>query len=360
MIEATQMTTLCPTLTIVVPCYNEEEVLPETSTRLDQLLTKLNDKGLIAVDSSVYFVDDGSSDRTWAIIQQLHESGTRFGGIKLSRNRGHQNALITGLLGAPGDVLITLDADLQDDPNAIYDMLHAATIGGADIVFGVRRTRARDTMIKRLTAHLYYRMLQLMKVDIIFDHADYRLMTRRVVEELRQYEETNLFLRALIPELGFKTSVVAYDRNERFAGTSKYSLSMMVRLAIEGVTSFSIRPLRIATVMGLCISISSILMAIWALYAKLVLKESIPGWASTVIPIYLISGVQLLSLGIIGEYIGKIYLETKRRPRAHVAEILGPRVRGAKSGDYLRRRQAASDELQWRRSDAPAPDWRST
>ena len=349
------MTALCPILTIVVPCYNEEEVLQETSTRLDQLLTELSKAGLIAIDSSICFVDDGSNDNTWALIKKLHESSGRFGGVKLSRNRGHQNALITGLLAASGDVLISLDADLQDDPNAIYGMLHSATVGGADIVFGVRRARPHDTTLKKLTAHLYYRLLQLMKVDIIFDHADYRLMTRRAVEALRQYEETNLFLRALIPELGFKTSVVTYDRNERFAGTSKYSLSMMMGLAIEGVTSFSIRPLRIATIVGLCISVFSIVLTIWASYLKLVLSEAIPGWASIVIPIYFIGGVQLLCFGIMGEYIGKIYLETKRRPRAHLAEILEPWVQEPKRGDRSGPGQAGPDELRWRQSDAPAP-----
>ena len=341
------MTALCPTLTVIVPCYNEEEVLPETSTRLDQLLAELSNAGRIAVDSSVCFVDDGSNDSTWAFIKKLHESSRRFGGIKLSRNRGHQSALVTGLLTAPGDVLITLDADLQDDPNAIYEMLRAATVGGADIVFGVRRARARDNTLKRLTAHLYYRLLKLLKVDIIFDHADYRLMTRRAVEALRQYEERNLFLRALIPELGFKTSIVAYDRNERFAGTSKYSLSMMTRLALEGVTSFSIRPLRIATIAGLCISILSIVLTIWASYFKLVLNKAIPGWASIVIPIYFIGGVQLLCLGIMGEYIGKIYMETKRRPRAHLAEFLAPGgLTGTQTRDCSRTSQAGSDEPQ--------------
>jgi polyisoprenyl-phosphate glycosyltransferase len=346
------MTTLCPTLTIIVPCFNEQEVLPETSTRLERLLTKLINAGLIAADSSVCFVDDGSTDGTWALIQKLHDSSGRFGGIKLSRNRGHQNALITGLLAAPGDLLITLDADLQDDPNAIYEMLHAATVGGADIVFGVRRSRGRDAALKRLSARLYYRLLQLMKVEVVFDHADYRLMSRRAVEALRQYEETNLFLRALIPELGFKTSVVAYDRDERFAGSSKYSLSMMIRLAIEGVTSFSIQPLRIATVVGLCISIFSIFLTIWALYLRLVLREAIPGWASIVIPIYFIGGVQLLCLGIMGEYIGKIYLETKRRPRAHLAECLEPWAGEPRRENRSGPSQAGADEPHWRRGDA--------
>jgi polyisoprenyl-phosphate glycosyltransferase len=318
------MTGFCPTLTIVVPCYNEEDVLPETARRLDMLLADEIASGAIAADSRVYFVDDGSKDRTWAIIEQLRETSGRFGGVKLSRNCGHQTALMTGLLAAPGDVLVTADADLQDDLNAIHEMLDARA-AGADIVYGVRRERIHDTVMKRLTARFYYRLLQALKVEIVFDHADYRLMTRRAVEALRQYQETNLFLRALIPLLGFNTRVVTYDRHERYAGVSKYSVRKMLALAIDGVTSFSTRPLRIATFAGIGISFLSIALALWALYERLVLKIGVPGWASTVIPIYLISGVQLLCIGIMGEYIGKMYLETKRRPRAHIAEILKPR-----------------------------------
>ena len=299
---------------------------------LDLLLAQLIDSERIAADSYVCFVDDGSKDRTWALVENLRKSSSRFAGVKLSRNCGQQNALMTGLLVARGDVLITVDADLQDDLDAIGDMLRAAG-GGADIVYGVRRTRARDTAMKRLTAHLYYRLLQLMKVEIVFDHAEYRLMTRRAVEALRQYEETNLFLRALIPQLGFNTSIVTYERHERFAGTSKYPLRKMVALAIDGVTSFSTRPLRIATIAGLCISFVSMALTVWALYLGLVLKVTIPGWASTVVPIYLITGVQLLCIGIMGEYIGKIYLETKRRPRAHVAEMLEPHAPDASSAN---------------------------
>jgi glycosyltransferase involved in cell wall biosynthesis len=319
------MTGFCPTLTIVVPCYNEEDVLPETARRLDMLLADEIASGTIAADSRVYFVDDGSKDRTWAIIKTLRETSGRFGGVKLSRNCGHQTALMTGLLAAHGDVLVTADADLQDDLNAIHEMLDA-TAGGADIVYGVRRERIHDTVMKRLTARFYYRLLQVLKVEIVFDHADYRLMTRRAVEALRQYQETNLFLRALIPLLGFNTTIVTYDRHERYAGVSKYSVRKMLALAIDGVTSFSTRPLRIATLAGIGISFFSIALTLWALYTRLVLKTGVPGWASTVIPIYLISGVQLLCIGIMGEYIGKMYLETKRRPRAHVAEMLEPRA----------------------------------
>jgi polyisoprenyl-phosphate glycosyltransferase len=312
-----------PTLTIIVPCYNEEDVLPETARRLDRLLADLIGSSRIAADSSVCLVDDGSKDSTWAVIEKLRETSGRFGGVKLSRNCGHQTALMTGLLAARGDLLVTADADLQDDLSAIYEMLNA-TAAGADIVYGVRRERLHDTSMKRLSARFYYRLLQAMNVEIVFDHADYRLMTRRAVEALRQYQETNLFLRALIPLLGFNTTIVTYDRHERYAGVSKYSLPKMLALAIDGVTSFSIRPLRIATFAGLGISFFSVALALWALYTRLVLKTGVPGWASTVIPIYLISGVQLLCIGIMGEYIGKIYLETKRRPRSHIAVLLDP------------------------------------
>ena len=312
-----------PTLTIIVPCYNEEDVLPETARRLDRLLADLIGSSRIAADSSVCLVDDGSKDSTWAVIEKLRETSGRFGGVKLSRNCGHQTALMTGLLAARGDILVTADADLQDDLNAIYEMLDA-TGAGADIVYGVRRERLHDTSMKRFTARFYYRLLQAMNVEIVFDHADYRLMTRRAVEALRQYQETNLFLRALIPLLGFNTTIVTYDRHERYAGVSKYSLPKMLALAIDGVTSFSTRPLRIATFAGLGISFFSVALALWALYTRLVLKTGVPGWASTVIPIYLISGVQLLCIGIMGEYIGKIYLETKRRPRSHIAVMLDP------------------------------------
>ena len=312
-----------PTLTIVVPCYNEEEVLPETAKRLDLLLAELIQACRIARRSFVCFVDDGSDDRTWFLIQQFRNSSSRFGGIKLSRNRGHQNALITGLLAARSDLVISIDADLQDDLGAISEMLQAAA-AGADIVYGVRSSRDSDTAVKKFTAHLYYNLLRLLGVDIIFDHADFRLMTKRAIEALREYTETNVFLRALIPQLGFRTAIVTYERAERFAGASKYPIGKMLALAFEGITSFSNKPLRMVTILGFAVSILASMLVVWAVFAAAVLKETIPGWASTVIPIYLISGVQLLCIGIIGEYVGKIYLETKRRPRSHIAEMLKP------------------------------------
>ncbi len=313
-----------PTLSIVVPCYNERDVLRETARRLDALLHRFIDEKRVSSASNVCFVDDGSTDGSWMLIQEFRESLRGFGGIKLSRNRGHQNALMTGVLAADGDVLVSIDADLQDDPNAIAEMLEFSA-AGADIVYGVRRKRSADTAMKRLTARAYYALLALLGVDIVFDHADFRLLTRRAVEALRQYEETNLFLRALIPQLGFQTAVVTYDRAERFAGKSKYPIGRMFALAFEGITSFSNRPLRMVTILGFIISFLASALAVWAFFVTLVLKSAIPGWASTVIPIYLIAGVQMLCLGIIGEYVGKIYLETKRRPRSHVAKALKPR-----------------------------------
>lgn len=272
-------------------------------------------------DSHVCFVDDGSTDRTWAAIQRLHEGSARFGGLRLSRNRGHQNALMAGLYNARGDVVVSVDADLQDDLEAMRAMLDAWG-EGAEIVYGVRSARTTDTRGKRVTAQMYYRLLRRLGVEIVFDHADYRLMGRRAVEALREYGESNLFLRALIPQLGFGTRIVTYERAERFAGVSKYPLRKMLALAVEGVTSFSTRPLRLVTVLGVATSVFALALTVWALVVTLVFKAAVPGWASVVIPVYLVCGVQLLSLGVIGEYVGKIYLETKRRPRFHVAERL--------------------------------------
>ncbi len=317
------MTVQLPSLAIVVPCYNEEEVLPETASRLNRLLSRLTREGRIAENSHVCFVDDGSSDRTWDIIQEAHNGTAMFGGIKLSRNRGHQNALIAGLLAVKGDVIISIDADLQDDPNAIDKML-IAYMAGADIVYGVRSKRAKDTILKRNTAHLYYSLLKWLGVDVIFDHSDFRLMSRVAIEALRRFEESNLFLRALIPQLGFKTEIVTYERAERFAGVSKYPMRKMFALALEGVTSFSTRPLRMVTILGCGMSLIALALTAWALFMALVVKATVPGWASIVIPIYLVCGVQLLSLGVIGEYVGKIYLETKRRPRFIISNSVEP------------------------------------
>jgi glycosyltransferase involved in cell wall biosynthesis len=246
---------------------------------------------------------------------------------------------MTGLLAAPGDLVISIDADLQDDIGAIEDMLAKAS-DGADIVYGVRSARSTDSMMKRMTAQSYYRVLQKLSVEIIYDHADFRLLSRRALEALREYKESNFFLRALIPLLGFKTLIVTYERAERFAGTSKYPLRKMLTLAFEGITSFSTKPLRIVTLLGLITSFFALALSVWAFLAATVLDSTLPGWASTVIPVYLISGVQLLSIGIVGEYVGKIYLETKRRPRSHISAILAPRSNVLRSS-----RSEAKDNL---------------
>lgn len=306
-------------LSIVVPCYNEEAVLPATISQLKSLLGDLVEKNLIDPTSHVIFVDDGSSDRTWQIIQEASASSEAIHGIKLSRNRGHQNAVLAGLLDAKGDAVISVDADLQDDLGAIEKMI-LAHLKGSDIVFGVRKSRDTDTFFKRLTAEGYYRLLERFGVEVVFNHADYRLMSRRTIEALRDFSEVNLFLRGIIPQLGFPSSIVYYDRAERFAGESKYPLGKMLALAWQGVTSFSTAPLRMITVLGLLISLGSFGITIWALVIRLFSDMAVPGWTSTVVPIYLLGGVQLLCIGIIGEYLAKIYLETKRRPHFFIED----------------------------------------
>ncbi|QDF98657.1 glycosyltransferase [Azoarcus sp. DD4] len=310
-----------PRLGVVIPCYNEEAVLPETRRHLAALLDRLVADEHIAADSRVYFVDDGSRDATWRLIEQFSTEDKRFGGIKLSRNCGHQRALLAGLLTAEGDLLVSLDADLQDDPTAVIQML-AAWREGHEIVFGVRDQRDTDTAFKRLTAQGFYRVMSRMGVDLVYDHADYRLMTRRAVECLREYGEVNLFLRGIIPQIGFRTTTVRYVRHERFAGESKYPLRKMLALAIDGITSFSVVPLRLISMLGLATCGLSLAMVAWIFYGHLVLDSTVPGWASTVVPTYFLGGVQLLSIGILGEYIAKIYLETKQRPRYFVERVL--------------------------------------
>lgn len=304
-------------LSIVVPCYNEQEVLGETLARLLRLMDELLCAGRIEVDSEIIFVDDGSRDRTWTLIQQGAQSSPRVRGLKLSRNRGHQQAVLAGLLMARGDAVVSVDADLQDDLGAISEML-SAHVAGAEIVYGVRRKRDTDTFFKRFTAEAYYRLLSRLGVEIVFNHADYRLLGRRAIEALREYREVNLFLRGVIPQLGFNSAQVYYDRAERFAGESKYPLGKMLALAWQGITSFSTMPLRLITSVGLLISLASFGVSLWALWVRLFTEHSVPGWTSTVVPIYLLGGIQLLCIGIIGEYLAKTYVETKRRPLFHI------------------------------------------
>ena len=313
-----------PVVAIVVPCYNEQEALPETVRQLAALLGRLVEQGVVHQSSRAWYVDDGSRDGTWTMLREAaHTPASRACAIKLSRNRGHQVALLAGLMTAGGDVLISVDADLQDDLEVIPQML-AAHLLGHDIVYGVRSSRGTDTLFKRLTAEGYYRLLDRLGVEVVFNHADYRLMSRRAVEALRGYPESNVFLRGLIPQLGFASTTVTYSRQERMAGESKYPLGKMLALAWQGVTSFSAVPLRAITTLGLLVSLASLGLGLWALFVRLFTQDAVPGWASIVIPLFLLSGVQLLSLGVIGEYLAKVFIETKRRPLYFVEQMFGP------------------------------------
>lgn len=308
-------------LAIVVPCYNEEEVLHETSKRLLYLLEKLIKSDKINSRSEIYFVDDGSKDETWRIINELTATHQAFRGIKLSRNRGHQNALLAGLFSVEADATISIDADLQDDVNAIEEMVDAF-LDGSDVVYGVRKRRESDTFFKRSTAEGFYTFMKFLGVDIVYNHADYRLLSKRAVEELKGFKEVNLFLRGVVPLIGFQSSVVYYDRDKRFAGESKYPLKKMLSFALDGVTSLSVSPLRFITVTGFIIFLISLVMIFWVLSIKLFTQDAISGWASTVLPIYFIGGIQLFSLGIVGEYVGKIYLESKARPKYIIEKVI--------------------------------------
>lgn len=301
-----------PSLSIVVPCYNEEESLPFLLDGIDKLNEDLLATGRIENPLTLCLVDDGSTDHTWKLIQNATRR-YEISGIKLSRNHGHQHALLAGLMQADGDVIISMDADLQDDPNAAGDMIDHYRQGN-EIVFGVRASRTEDTALKRKTAQAYYKLLSILGVDLIPDHADYRLLSRKARDTLASFGESNLYLRGLVHKLGFQTSIVTYDRAGRSAGESKYNLRRMVSLAIDGITSFSVRPLRLITLSGFFIAAASFLFIAYALVAWF-MGKTLPGWASTTLPIYFLGGAHLIALGVIGEYIGKIYTETKARPR---------------------------------------------
>lgn len=303
------------TLYLVIPCYNEEEVLKETSKRLLAKASDLINKGVISEKSKIVFVDDGSKDKTWQIIESLHKENELISGIKLSRNRGHQNALLAGLMTAKehADMVISLDADLQDDIDAI-DKFIEEYYKGNDVVYGVRSSREADTFFKRNTAMGFYKFMTALGVDIVNNHADYRLMSKRALEGLASYREINLFLRGIVPLIGYKSSVVTYERAERFAGESKYPLKKMLAFAFDGITSFSIKPIRLITSLGFTIFVLSLFTLAYSLIAKFT-GNTVSGWTSIVSSIWLLGGIQLLALGIIGEYIGKIYTEVKDRPR---------------------------------------------
>lgn len=309
-------------LYLVIPCYNEEEVLPETSKRLKEKVTSLITKGKIDEGSRIVFVNDGSKDRTWELISELHKQDPVFSGINLSRNRGHQNALLAGLMTVKdhADMVISMDADLQDDIDAVDEMVEKY-LNGVDIVYGVRSSRAKDTFFKKATAEGFYKLMNSMGANTVFNHADYRLMSRRALEGLAQFGEVNLFLRGIVPMIGYTTDVVYYERGERFAGESKYPLGKMLSFAVEGITSLSTKPIRLITSLGFFIFLISIIILIYSLVRHF-MGETIVGWTTLMVSVWGIGGLILLSLGVVGEYIGKIYLETKARPRFIVEEFL--------------------------------------
>ena len=309
-------------LYMVIPCYNEEEVLPETSKRLREKINSLIEKGKIDKESRIVFVNDGSKDKTWEIIKTLHEEDPVFSGINLTRNRGHQNALLAGLMTVMdyADMTISMDADLQDDVDAIDEMIDKY-LDGIDIVYGVRSSRAKDTFFKKATAEGFYKIMNSMGANTVFNHADYRLMSKRALEGLSQFQEVNLFLRGIVPMIGYPTDVVYYERGERFAGESKYPLGKMLSFAIEGITSLSTKPIRMITFLGFFIFLVSIGILIYSLVRHF-MGATIVGWTTLMVSVWGIGGLILLSLGVVGEYIGKLYLETKARPRFIVEQFL--------------------------------------
>ena len=312
----------CEILYLVIPCYNEEEVLPETTRQLTDKLHSMMECGLISRESKILYVNDGSKDKTWQIICELHEQNPLVRGVKLSRNKGHQNALLAGLMTAKdeADMAISLDADLQDDVG-VLDAFVEKYYQGCDVVYGVRSTRKTDTFFKKTTAQGFYKIMKAMGVDIVYNHADYRLMSRRALQELESFKEVNLFLRGIVPLIGFKSDVVTYERHERFAGESKYPLKKMMNFAFDGITSFSVKPIRLITTLGLLIFSVSLVMLIWFLIDHF-LGRTEPGWTSIIVSVWAIGGLQLLAIGVIGEYIGKIYLESKARPKYIIVEYL--------------------------------------
>ncbi len=310
------------TLYVVVPCYKEEEVLPETSKRLKAKLTALIAQGKISPRSRILFVNDGSKDRTWPIIEELHAQDRIFSGVNLSRNRGHQNALLAGLMTAVqyADMMVSMDADLQDDIDAMDKMIDAYH-EGYDVVYGVRSSRKTDSFFKRFTAESFYKLMKAMGVDIVFNHADYRLMSRRAVEGLAEFKEVNLFLRGIVPQIGYSWTTVEYERAKRFAGESKYPLKKMLSFAFDGITSFSVKPLRLILFLGAVIFALSLVMLLWTLI-RWIAGATVSGWASLMCSIWMIGGIQLLALGVIGEYMGKVYSEAKARPRFIIERVL--------------------------------------
>ncbi len=307
---------------LVIPCYNEQEVLPESVKQLHEKLDTLMKEHKIHPDSKMVLVNDGSKDQTWSLIRQYHEKDPLVVGVNLSRNRGHQNAVLAGLMYAKehADACISLDADLQDDIHAMDEMIEQFN-QGFDVVYGVRSARKKDTFFKKTTAEGFYHIMQWMGVEIVFNHADYRLMSKRVLDELEHYKEVHLFLRGMVPLIGFPSTKVYYERKERFAGESKYPLKKMLAFAFDGISSFSVKPIRFIVWLGFMIFIVSIIMLIYSVVQHF-MGETVPGWSSLIVSIWALGGLQLLSIGIIGEYIGKVYMETKERPKYAIQEIL--------------------------------------
>ena len=310
-------------LCILVPCYNEQEVITETTNQLCSLLNNLKAANLIALDSKIMFINDGSNDNTWDMLERIQIQNSDVSCIKLSKNVGHQNALYAGMMLAKDsfDMIISIDADLQDDLSVIEKFIQSYQMG-SEIVYGVRKERQTDTFMKRTTAIIFYKLMQKLGVDIVYNHADYRLMSKKSLEALSLFTETNLFLRGIIPQLGFKIDTIYYNRQERFAGTSKYNLGKMFALAWNGITSFSIRPIRFISSLGFIVTLIGILYMIYILSQE-TMGNTVSGWASLITSVWILGGIQIFSIGIIGEYIGKIYIETKRRPKYIIDKILG-------------------------------------
>ena len=315
------MTTLVPSLAVVIPCYNEEEMLPKTLATMLALRDSMINKGKINQDSKIYLVDDGSKDKTWTILAREAADNPALVAIKLSRNKGHQNALYAGLCTTTEDITVSIDADLQDDPQNIEAMVDEY-LKGNDVVYGVRSARDTDTFFKRFTAEGYYHLMKKMGVDLVFNHADFRLLSRRALESLKEYDEANLFLRGLVREVGYPSSTVEYERQAREAGESKYPLKKMLSFAWKGITAFSTAPLRMITVLGLLSGFASFSLIAWVLVIRFFTDNATPGWASVLLPLLFIGSVQLICLGIIGEYLSKIYEEVKRRPKFHISNIV--------------------------------------
>jgi len=310
-----------PTLAIVVPCYNEEDVLLKTFAELSLLLNRLITKEKISTLSKIYFIDDGSKDKTWNILKSISSQSSQIVALRLSRNKGHQNALTAGLFHTQEDIVVSIDADLQDDHDAIESMVDKYS-EGYDVVYGVRATRHSDSFFKRFTAESYYKIMKIMGVDLIFNHADFRLMSRRSLNSLKEYKESNIFLRGIVREVGYPSTNVEYSRKAREAGESKYPLKKMLSFAWQGITSFSTAPLRLITILGLTSSLISLGLIFWVILIRLLGGPTAPGWASILLPLLFIGSIQLLSLGVLGEYLAKIYEEVKSRPKFHISEHL--------------------------------------